>query len=51
MPGDFLTEINGQSLSRPDKAYELFMQLARGEPVVFTLERDGEVSQLNIQVD
>ena len=51
VPGDFLKEINGESLNNAGGSYELFKELARGKTVELTIERQGKTSELEVQID
>ena len=51
LPGDLLKEINGQPLNDARRSFELFKELARGKVVLLTIDRQGEVSELEVQVE
>ena len=48
--GDLVTEINGQKLTDPRLAFELFNELAGGKPVELTYERSGKTAVVQAQV-
>ena len=50
-PGDLVTEIDGQPLDEPSVAIELFQSAVRGQPVQFSILRDGETVQIEVTVD
>lgn len=51
LPGDLLKEIDGQPLTDASRSYELFKELARGKVVLMTIDRQGEVLELEVQVE
>ena len=50
-PGDLVTEIDGQPLDNTDVAFELFGKALGGQPARFSIVRDGELKQIEINVD
>ncbi len=50
-PGDLFTEIDGQSLSQPDVATEMFKKALGGQAVQVSVVRDDELKTIEIKVD
>jgi hypothetical protein len=50
-PGDLVTEIDGQPLSQPEIASELFEKAISGQPAQFSVLRGDELKIIEIKVD
>ena len=50
-PGDLVKEINGQSLTDPNRAMEIFQELGTASQVSVTVERNGNTETLTLNTE